>query len=140
LITTRIITGACSGVLGNVTSGIVSDIWKSGRSMSFSTSLYIWALLAGLSMGPVFGSLVVHYTTWRWYVRALLSLTTFANIDLGFSSPRSSSIVHFCLSYIFFFLKSDRKSFSPTASKVSVLADGRTRLPTSQNQTRTLKP
>jgi hypothetical protein len=53
LITTRIITGACSGILGNVTSGIVSDIWKSGRSKSFSTSLYIWALLAGLSMGPV---------------------------------------------------------------------------------------
>jgi MFS family permease len=68
LIVTRIITGACSGVLANITSGIVSDIWKAGRAKSFGTSLYIWALLAGLSMGPVFGSLAVHYTTWRWYV------------------------------------------------------------------------
>jgi MFS family permease len=66
MIVTRIITGACSAVLANVTSGIVSDVWKSGREQSFGTSLYIWSLLAGLSMGPVFGSLTLHYTTWRW--------------------------------------------------------------------------
>ncbi|KAH6000500.1 hypothetical protein HBI84_099030 [Parastagonospora nodorum] len=66
LIITRIITGACSGVLSNITSGIVSDIWRAGRAKSFSTSLYIWSLLAGLSMGPVFGSVTVNYTTWRW--------------------------------------------------------------------------
>ncbi|CBX99577.1 similar to MFS multidrug transporter [Plenodomus lingam JN3] len=67
LVVTRIITGSCSGVLANITSGIVSDIWLGGRAKSFGTSLYIWCLLAGLSMGPVFGSLVVQYTTtWRW--------------------------------------------------------------------------
>jgi MFS family permease len=66
LIVTRIITGACSGVLANITSGIVSDVWRAGRAKSFGTSLYIWALLGGLSMGPVFGSLTVQYTTWRW--------------------------------------------------------------------------
>ncbi|KAF1830434.1 MFS general substrate transporter [Decorospora gaudefroyi] len=66
LVVTRIITGSCSGVLANITSGIVSDIWKAGRAKSFGTSLYIFALLAGLNMGPVFGSLVVQYTTWRW--------------------------------------------------------------------------
>ncbi|KAF1947505.1 MFS general substrate transporter [Clathrospora elynae] len=66
LIVTRIITGSCSGVLANITSGIVSDIWRPGRAKSFGTSLYIFALLAGLSMGPVFGSLVVQYMTWRW--------------------------------------------------------------------------
>ncbi|EMD94556.1 hypothetical protein COCC4DRAFT_152745 [Bipolaris maydis ATCC 48331] len=66
LIITRIITGSCAGVLANITSGIVSDIWRPGRVHSFCTSLYIFALLAGLNMGPVFGSLVVRYTTWRW--------------------------------------------------------------------------
>ena len=66
LIRTRIITGACSGMLANITSGIVSDIWRAGRARSFGTSLYIWALLAGLSMEPVFGSLTVQYTIWRW--------------------------------------------------------------------------
>lgn len=66
LIVTRIFTGACSGVLANITSGIVSDVWNEGYSKSFGTSLYIWGLLAGLSMGPVLGSLTVHHTTWRW--------------------------------------------------------------------------
>jgi hypothetical protein len=46
--------------------GIVSDIWRPGRAKSFGTSFYVFGLLAGLSMGPVFGSLVVQYTTWRW--------------------------------------------------------------------------
>jgi len=66
LIVTRIVTGSCTGVLANITSGIVSDMWRAGRAKSFSTSVYIFALLAGLSTGPVFGSLVVEYTTWRW--------------------------------------------------------------------------
>jgi MFS family permease len=68
LIVTRVITGSCSGTLANITSGIVSDVWRPGRAKSFGTSLYICALLAGLNMGPVFGSLIVRYTTWRWYV------------------------------------------------------------------------
>lgn len=73
LIVTRIITGGCSGVLANITSGIVSDIWREGRAKSFGTSLYIWGLLAGLSTGPVLGSVVVQYaSSWRWYVSGSL--------------------------------------------------------------------
>lgn len=66
LIVVRIITGSCTATLANITSGIVSDIWYAGLTKSFFTSMYIFALLSGLSMGPVFGSLVVQYTTWRW--------------------------------------------------------------------------
>lgn len=68
LIVVRIITGSCTATLANITSGIVSDIWYPGLIKSFFTSMYIFALLSGLSMGPVFGSLVVKYTTWRWCV------------------------------------------------------------------------
>lgn len=67
LIIARIFTGGSSGVLANITSAIVSDIWRDGRSKSFSTSLWIWGLLAGLSMGPVLGSVTLRYTNWRWY-------------------------------------------------------------------------
>lgn len=68
LIVVRIITGSCTATLANITPGIVSDIWYAGLTKSFFTSMYIFALLSGLSMGPVFGSLVVQYTTWRWCV------------------------------------------------------------------------
>lgn len=73
LIITRIITGGCSGVLANITSGIVSDIWRQGKAKSFGTSLYIWGLLAGLNMGPVIGSAVLQHASWRWYVSVLLT-------------------------------------------------------------------
>ncbi|KAF1950083.1 multidrug transporter [Byssothecium circinans] len=77
LIITRIITGGCSGILANITSGIVSDIWREGRAKSFSTSLYIWGLLAGLSMGPVIGSAIVQYTSWRWiFLSQIIFYTT----------------------------------------------------------------
>lgn len=66
LIITRIITGGCSGVLANITSAVVSDIWREGKSKSFSTSLWIWCLLAGLSIGPVTGSATLRFTSWRW--------------------------------------------------------------------------
>ncbi|KAL5419864.1 hypothetical protein PMIN06_001269 [Paraphaeosphaeria minitans] len=66
LIVTRIFTGGCSATLANITGGIVSDIWRDGRAKSFGTSLFIWGLLAGLNTGPIIGSAIVHYTTWRW--------------------------------------------------------------------------
>ncbi|UPX16644.1 uncharacterized protein EKO05_0007034 [Ascochyta rabiei] len=85
LIVVRIITGSCTATLANITSGIVSDIWYAGLTKSFFTSMYIFALLSGLSMGPVFGSLVVQYTTWRWifigqiiFYAALLPILFFA--------------------------------------------------------------
>lgn len=68
LVVTRIITGGCSGVLSNITSGIISDVWRDGRSKSFAISVYIWCLLAGLSFGPVIGSIVGRYASWRWCV------------------------------------------------------------------------
>jgi hypothetical protein len=48
LIVVRIITGSCTATLANITSGIVSDIWYSGLTKSFFTSMYIFALLSGL--------------------------------------------------------------------------------------------
>ena len=51
IIVTRIITGGASAVLGNITGGIVSDIWRDGKSKSFGISLYIFGLLSGTSMG-----------------------------------------------------------------------------------------
>lgn len=77
LIATRTITGAASGILANITSGIVSDIWRTGKAKSFSTSLYIWCLLAGLNVGPVFGSIAIQSTTWRWYNSRLIAQYTY---------------------------------------------------------------
>lgn len=66
LIITRIFTGGCSGILANITSGYVSDMWRDGKSKSFSISLWIWCLLAGLNTGPITGSATLTSLSWRW--------------------------------------------------------------------------
>lgn len=66
LIVTRIFTGGCSAILANITSGYVSDMWRDGKSKSFSTSLWIWCLLAGLNTGPITGSATLKFLSWRW--------------------------------------------------------------------------
>ncbi|KAF2728606.1 multidrug transporter [Polyplosphaeria fusca] len=70
LIAARVVTGGCSGVLANITSAIVSDIWRDGRNKSFAISLWIWGLLAGLSIGPIFGSVILRCASWRWIFHA----------------------------------------------------------------------
>ncbi|KAF2469897.1 MFS general substrate transporter [Lindgomyces ingoldianus] len=94
LIITRIITGGCSGVLANITGGIVSDIWRDSRSKSFSISLFIWGLLAGLSMGPVIGSIVVQYASWRWiFFSQIILYSIFAPVLLLLPEVRPDVIL-----------------------------------------------
>ncbi|KAF2194468.1 multidrug transporter [Zopfia rhizophila CBS 207.26] len=83
LVITRIITGGCSGVLANITSGIISDIWRDSKSKEFGTSLFIWGLLAGLSTGPVIGSVVLKFSSWRWiFISHMIVYSTFAPLLL----------------------------------------------------------
>lgn len=69
LIVLRLFCGAAGGVLQNVVDGIASDVWARDihrRALSLST--YVFSLLAGVTSGTVFGSLVAENLNWRWYV------------------------------------------------------------------------
>lgn len=66
LIVTRIFSGGCAGILENIVGGIVCDIWETEQERGFPMSLYIWSLLAGVTIGPVIGGAIIHYLDWRW--------------------------------------------------------------------------
>jgi MFS family permease len=120
LIVTRIITGGCSGVLANITSSIVSDIWRGGRSKSFGSSVWIFGLLAGLSMGPVIGSATLKYISWRWYVcpPALCSCSCSDLHLAGSSYLKSSSTLAWLLCSFLHYRKFAQTSFLPVVQSI----------------------
>lgn len=62
----RFFAGCCGGVLQNVMDGIIADMWDTPPQRSLPVSSYVLALLAGVSMGPVFGALIIRSLEWRW--------------------------------------------------------------------------
>ena len=74
LIVTRVLSGACAGILENITGGIISDIWQDEHSRSLPMAIYLWSLFAGVSFGPVFGGAISSVANWRWIFYAQLIL------------------------------------------------------------------
>lgn len=67
LIVARVIAGSCGGVLQNVIDGMAADIWgQDTKRRTLSLSVFIFALLGGVTFGPVLGGLVIRSLEWRW--------------------------------------------------------------------------
>lgn len=69
LLVARLFAGAAGGVLQNAVDGIAADVWGYDiHRRAFSISIYVFSLLAGVTLGSVFGGLVVLTMSWRWFV------------------------------------------------------------------------
>jgi len=66
LIVCRFFAGSAGGVLQDVMDGIIADIWPGAEQRSLPVTIYVCALLAGVSIGPTFGGAVVSALHWRW--------------------------------------------------------------------------
>lgn len=62
----RFFAGCCGGILQDAMDGLIADCWEEPPQRSLPVSVYVLALLAGVSMGPVFGGLIVQSLDWRW--------------------------------------------------------------------------
>ena len=62
----RFFAGCGGGVLQNAVDGIIADMWVEATQRSLPVSCYMFALLAGASIGPVFGGAIVQRLDWRW--------------------------------------------------------------------------
>jgi len=63
----RFFAGCCGAVLQDAMDGIIADIWAEATQRSLPVSCYVFALLAGVSIGPVVGGAIVQSLNWRWY-------------------------------------------------------------------------
>ena len=66
LIVCRFFAGCCGGVLQDVMDGIIADIWEGATQRSLPVTIYVFSLLAGVTLGPVIGGAIVNTLYWRW--------------------------------------------------------------------------
>ena len=62
----RFFAGCCGGILQDSMDGIIADMWEEPTQRSLPVSLYILALFAGVSGGPVIGGAIIGELHWRW--------------------------------------------------------------------------
>lgn len=62
----RFIAGCCGGVLQDAMDGIIADVWEKATERSLQVSCYVFALLGGVSIGPVVGGAIAQSLDWRW--------------------------------------------------------------------------
>ena len=62
----RFFAGCCGAVLQDAMDGIIADIWEKATQRSLPVSCYVFALLAGVSAGPVIGGAIVQKLDWQW--------------------------------------------------------------------------
>lgn len=59
LIICRFFAGCCGGVLQDVMNGIIADIWTGAEQRSLPVTIYVFSLLAGVTLGPVISGAIV---------------------------------------------------------------------------------
>ena len=65
LLVTRAIAGAFGGILQNAMATLLTDIWLTDEELNLPVTLFTFVLLAGVTLGPVFGA-IVSVLSWRW--------------------------------------------------------------------------
>jgi MFS family permease len=64
--------------------GIIADIWPGAVHRSLPVTIYVTGLLIGVTLGPVYGAVIVHDMYWRWifYIQLIIYGATFVVVLL----------------------------------------------------------
>ncbi|KAI9692833.1 MAG: hypothetical protein M1822_004827 [Bathelium mastoideum] len=94
LIACRFFAGGAAGVLQNGMDGIIADIWAGAAQRSLPVTIYVTGLLAGVSLGPVFGGAIISRCNWRWifYIQLIIYGVALIPVLLVMRETRSSII------------------------------------------------
>jgi MFS family permease len=90
LVISRFFGGGAAGVLQNGMDGIIADIWQGAVSRSLPVTIYVAGLLIGVTLGPVYGAVIVHNMYWRWifYIQLIIYGATFVVLFLTMRETR----------------------------------------------------
>lgn len=95
LIVVRFFSGGCVQLLSNAVAGIISNVFQGDRARSIPISLYVTTYLVATSMGPVIGSSILHFLSWRWigYIELIWTAVFFPIFFIGLPESRGSVIL-----------------------------------------------
>ena len=68
LVVTRFISGCLGGTILNCIGGIIADIWVDEEQQNLPMTLFVFALVFGVTIAPVIGGAIALQFSWRWYV------------------------------------------------------------------------
>lgn len=85
LIVVRFFSGGCVQLLSNAVAGIISNVFEGDRARSVPINLYVTTYLAATSMGPVVGSCILQFLSWRWigYIELIWTAALFPLFIIG---------------------------------------------------------
>ncbi|KAI1610646.1 major facilitator superfamily domain-containing protein [Exophiala viscosa] len=66
LVVTRFFAGGCAAILSNTAAALIGNIWEGDRARTIPMSFFVTTYLAGASMGPVIGGVILQNLSWRW--------------------------------------------------------------------------
>ncbi|KAK9488482.1 MFS general substrate transporter [Lipomyces starkeyi] len=95
LIVVRFFSGGCVPLMSDAVAGIVSNVFQGDRARSVPICLYVTTYLAATSMGPVVGSSILQFLSWRWigYIELIWTAALFPIIIIGLPESRCSAIL-----------------------------------------------
>lgn len=95
LIVVRFFSGGCVQLLSNAVAGIISNVFQDDRARSVPISLYVTTYLVSTSLGPVIGSVILQYLSWRWvgYIELIWTAACFPIFVIGLPESRGSAIL-----------------------------------------------
>ncbi|KAL9601018.1 MAG: hypothetical protein Q9179_003006 [Wetmoreana sp. 5 TL-2023] len=81
--------GTLGGILQNAMEMFVADIWLTDKERNLPITLYTLVLVAGVTLGPVFGA-IAKELSWRWvfYVQLIIYFSLFPPLLLTIQETR----------------------------------------------------
>lgn len=95
LVVVRFFTGGCVPIMSDAVAGIVSNVFPGDQARSIPICLYVTVYLGATSFGPVVGSSIFQFLSWRWigYIELIWTIALFPFLVFGLPETRGSAIL-----------------------------------------------
>ncbi|KAK2738441.1 hypothetical protein FQN57_007032 [Myotisia sp. PD_48] len=94
MLVARVICGAGSSFFSTMVGGIISDIYRA-ENRNTPMAIFSMAALFGTGLGPLYASMVVKYTSWRWiyYAQSIAGAVLLGLVLVFFKETRGSVVL-----------------------------------------------